>query len=89
MSTDMNITLHIDRLILNGVNISHRQRHLLQASVQTELARLLAEGGVSLGLVSGGALPLASVKGIQSANGDDPVQLGRQIVQSLYGGIGK
>ncbi|SEO73300.1 hypothetical protein [Nitrosovibrio sp. Nv6] len=71
MSTDMNITLHIDRLILNGVNISHRQRHLLQASVQTEVIRLFTKGGMSPSL----------------ATGDDLVRLGRQIAQSVYGGI--
>lgn len=89
MSTAMNINLHIDRLILDGVNITPSQRHLLQASVQTELARLFTEGGMSSGLASGGALPHVSASGIQLANGNDPAQLGRQIAQSVYGGIGK
>lgn len=85
----MNINLHIDRLILDGVNTPYGQRHLLHASMRTELIRLFTEGGVSRGLANGGALPHVSTKRIQSANGNDPVQLGRQIAQSVYGGIGK
>jgi hypothetical protein len=85
----MNINLHIERLILDGVNIQPSQRHLLQASVETELARLLADGGVSSSLAAGGALPHVSANGLQLAGGNDPTRLGRQIAQSVYGGIGK
>ena len=85
----MNINLHIDRLILDGVNIPHHQRHLLQASVEAELGRLVLEGGVSHGLMNGGAVPQVNAKGIQLAGDNNPVQLGRQIAQSVYGGIGK
>jgi hypothetical protein len=85
----MNINLHIDRLILDGVNIPSSQRHLLQATVETELTRLLADGGVSSSLAEGVALPHVSANGIQLTGGNDPAQLGRQIAQSVYGGIGK
>lgn len=85
----MNINLHIDRLILDGVNIPHGQRHLLQTSMQTELAKLFTEGEVSPGLASGGAVPLVSVNDIQLSSDNDPAQLGRQIAHSVYGGIGK
>jgi len=43
----MNINLHIERLVLDGVNIAPGQHHVPQTSVETELTRLLAEGGVS------------------------------------------
>jgi len=85
----MNINLHIERLILDGVNIPPNRRHLLQANVENELTRLLTDDGVSPSLAAGGALPHVSVNGIQLAGGNDPVQLGRQIAQSVYGGIGK
>jgi hypothetical protein len=85
----MNINLHIERLIFDGVNIEPSQHHLLQASVETELARLLTDGGVSPSLAAGSALPQVSASGIQLAGGNDPVQMGRQIAQSVYGGIGK
>ena len=84
----MNINLHIERLVLDGVNIAPGQRHLLQASVETELARLLTDGGLAPGLAQGTALPRLSTSGIQLTGGNNPTQLGRQIAQSVYGGIG-
>ena len=85
----MNVTLHIERLILDGVNVPPGQRHLLRASVETELVRLFADGGLSPSLSAGVALPHVSASGIQLVGGNDPVQLGQQIAQSVYGGIGK
>lgn len=83
----MNINLHIERLVLEGVNISPGQSHLLQASVETELTRLLTNGGLSPSLAQGTALPRMSTIGIQ-LTGNNPKQLGQQIAQSVYGGIG-
>ena len=83
----MNINLHIDRLILDGVTIAPNQRHLLQASVEAELTRLLTDGGLASGLAQGTALPRLSTSCIQ-VTGNNPAQLGQQIAQSVYGGIG-
>jgi hypothetical protein len=83
----MNINLHIERLVLDGVNIAPGQRHLLQASVETELTRLLTDGGLSASLAQGTVLPRLSTGGIQ-LTGNNPTQLGRQIAQSVYGGLG-
>ncbi|SFN69957.1 hypothetical protein [Nitrosospira briensis] len=85
----MNINLHIDRLILDGVNIHHSQRHLLHKSVESELTRLFTEGGVPQHLVRGGASPHVPASPIHMVGGSDPVRLGRQIARSVYGGIGK
>ena len=84
----MNINLHIERLVLDGVNIAPGQRDLLQASVETELTRLLTDGGLSPGLAQGTALPRLSTSGIELAGNNNPTQVGRQIAQSVYGGIG-
>jgi hypothetical protein len=85
----MNVSLHIERLILDGVNIAPGQRHLLHASVQTELARLLNEGGLAAQLTHGGALPQVASPAIQLNSGHGPAELGRQIAGAVYGGIGK
>ena len=84
----MNINLHIERLVLAGVNIRPDQRHLLQASVEAELTRMLMTGGLSPAVTQGNVLPRLSTDGIQLAGGNNPAQLGRQIAQSVYGGIG-
>ena len=89
----MNINLHIDRLVLDGVNIPPGQRHLLKASIEAELGRLLSKGGLSSEIASGGTLATVPAKGFQlsssSGAGNTPAQLGRKIAQSVYGGIGK
>jgi hypothetical protein len=83
----MNINLHIERLILDGVNITPNQRQLLQTSVETELTRLLTEGRIASSLAQGTTLPRLSTSGIH-ITGNNPLQLGQQIAQSVYGGIG-
>lgn len=83
----MNINLHIERLILDGVDIAPSQRDLLQASVTTELSKLLNNGGFADTLVQGFSLPRLSTNDIQLTD-NKPKQLGLQIAQSVYGGIG-
>lgn len=84
----MNINLHIERLVLDGINISPGQRDLLQASVITELTQLLNNAGLAGNLVEGVSLPRLSASSIQ-LTGKSPTQLGQQIAQSVYGGIGR
>ena len=83
----MNINVHIERLVLDGVNIAPSQRHLLQANVTTELIQLLKNGGLAHNLVEGVALPRLSTNGIQLSD-NKPIELGQKIAQSVYGGIG-
>lgn len=85
----MNINVHIERLILDGLPIGYGQRPLVQAAVEAELARLLADDGLSPELLAGGALPSVRTGSIQLANEGTTIQLGRQIAQAVYGGIGR
>lgn len=85
----MNINLHIGLLILDGVNIPSGQRHLLQASVQAELTRLLAEGGLVPQLSVGSAQHHIAGPTIQLKQGSRPAELGNQIAGAVYGGIWK
>ena len=84
----MNINLHIERLVLDGINISPGQRDLLQASITTELTQLLNNAGLAGMLVEGGALPRLSTNNIQLTS-NKPMELGQKIAQSVYGGISK
>jgi len=85
----MSVQLHIDRLILDGVDITPGQRPLLQAAVATELARLLDAGGLSHELSGGAVLPRVTGSAIRIGGDNTPTQLGRQIAAAVYGGIGK
>jgi len=84
----MNINLHIERLVLNGLEIAPEQRPVLQSAVETELSRLLTEGGLSPRLAQGIAVPRLSAQDIQTTDANNPTQLGHQIAQSVYRGIG-
>ena len=84
----MNINLHIERLVLDGVNIAPGQGQLLRAGVETELARLLTGGGLAPSLAEGINLSRVFAESIELRGNNNPTQIGRQIAQSVYGGIG-
>jgi hypothetical protein len=77
----MDINLHIERLVLDGLPIRRSQGALVQAAVEAELAHLLAEGGLASSLQSGGAVPM------QLAEEAKPAQIGRQIARAVHRGL--
>lgn len=82
----INIQLHIDRLVLDGLHLSLRERQQLQSSIESELGRLLSERGLHNGLTQSLAIPKLTATSIQLDTGTQ--QLGQQIAASVYGGIG-
>ena len=84
----MNINLHIERLILDGLPITRANGLLVQAAIEAELARLFAVGGLSPDLASGGARPSLQAGSIQPASDGNPARLGQQIAQAVYSAIG-
>ena len=85
----MNVNLHIERLVLDGVDIAPNQRHVLRAAVEAELGRLINRGGVGGDIAGGGAVPNVAGRSIQLQRENAPGELGRQIAGAVYGGIGK
>ncbi|MDC8757012.1 hypothetical protein [Janthinobacterium fluminis] len=83
----MNIELRMERLILDGIDVPAGQRHLLQAAVEAELSRLLTERGVAPGLTQGALVAELAAEPIALAGGGDPLRLGQQIAQSVFGSI--
>ena len=88
MNDRPNIHIYIDRLILDGISVPHAQRPVLQAAVEAELGRLLAEGGIGAELRSGSAVPSISTPAIQLSPEGSPNQWGHQIAHAVYRGIG-
>ncbi len=84
----MDINLHIERLVLEGVDIASGQKDLLQASVTNELTRLFTSGGLASNIVGGASLKGVPTNNIQVSD-KTPQSLGQQIAQSVYGGIGR
>lgn len=85
----MNVNLHIERLILDGVAETTLDRAALQAAVTAELTRLLTEGGLHPDLIGGGARATVRGGGVQPLAGGGADVLGQQIAQAVYGGIGR
>lgn len=85
----MNIRLHIERLILDGVPLEAGGAVRLQVAVESELGRLLTDGGLDSGLVNGGAIHSLQAGSIQLIDQANPTQLGGQIAQAVYSGIGR
>jgi len=85
----MKIELHIERLVLDRLPIEHSDRLIVAAAVERELAQLLADGGLTGGLLTGGATARLSAGEIQLGGGSDAGQIGQQIAQAVYRGINK
>ena len=73
----MNINLHIERIVLDGMPFESRDRAKLQAAIETEITALLAGDTGMPGLLSGGAVPRVSANEISLKQGDGPAQLGK------------
>jgi hypothetical protein len=84
----MKISVHIERLVLDGLPVTNLQGPQVRDAVERELVQLLAAGGLSHELRAGGAVPSVRAGGIGLAPKNQPVRLGQQIARAVYGGIG-
>ena len=85
----MNVTLHIERVVLDGLPVSDGAGPQVQAAIETELARLIAVGGVSAAFYAGQVVPSVRAGDIRMTPGASHADVGRQIAGALYGGISK
>ena len=85
----MNINLHIERLVLDGLSLGPGQGAQVKDAVETELSRLLTEGGITSGIQGDGELPTVRADSIVLNGNSDPLHLGQEIARSVYGVIGK
>lgn len=83
----MNINLHIEKLVLDGVSVEPQQQAELKMAVESELGRLLRSNGIGSGVqlnnsfraIQGGLITIDMYR--------KPFALGQQIAQSVHGGI--
>jgi hypothetical protein len=85
----MNVELHIDRLVLDGLPVRPGDRAALAGTLGDELRLLIETGGVPPELIGGGAVrrltaPLAPVSPTAAAS-----PLGRAIARSVYASLGR
>lgn len=79
----MNIRVHIERLILEGLPIDAEHGPAMQAALEAELTRILAERGLAPALQQGGATPYARAGSIRTARADTPAGIGTKIGAAL------
>lgn len=79
----MNIHLHIDRLILDGLPVTATQGAVVQAAVESELARLLAASGVSPNLRGGDVIESLFGARLPLSEQITPSALGDQIAGAI------
>jgi hypothetical protein len=85
----VDIEIRIGQLVLDGIDVPRRERGTLHDAIVVELTRMLADGGLSPTLRSGGAMRSLPGESIQLPAGNQPTHLGRQIARAVYGGLGK
>lgn len=85
----MNIRVHIEQLVLDGISVTPDGRSLLQATAEAELSRLLTDQGLASRLEAGGALQGVRCGTIALAERASPSDMGQQIARAVYQGIGR
>ena len=84
----MNIELHIERLVLEGIDTPPADAEQLREGVSAELTRLLRDGGLAGPLLRGGAAGRLTAPSATLSAGR-PGQLGGQLASAIYAGIGR
>lgn len=82
----MKISLHIERLVLDGVAADQPQ--IMRRALERELTGRLTEGGLSPEIRLGGAVPSVRGGAIELGPSSSPQRLGSQIARAVYLGIG-
>lgn len=84
----MNVHLHIERLVLDGFALDAADGPAVQAAVQAEVSRLLAEQGLGEGFRQGGALAYVRGADLQPPAAPGAGALGREIGAAVHRSLG-
>jgi len=83
----MNVQLHIERLILDGLPVTAAQGPRVKAAMEAELTRLLTRSGLNPTLLSGSAMPRLPAGTVQVNRNSNPSRLGTHLAQAVYSGL--
>jgi hypothetical protein len=84
----VNIRVHIERLVLDGITLAAGEVDPLRAALAGELEHLLTERGPAAWLHSGGAVPAVAVPSVSLTPGTGGTGIGRAIARSVADGLG-
>ena len=85
----MRIEVHIERLVLEGLPVSGRDRDRVHAAMAAELSRLIRGQGIARALRTGGAAPSVRADDVRVEHQASPRRLGTQIARAVYSGLGR
>jgi len=83
----MNITIHIERLVLDGLPVTSHDAGVVQSAIEAELAGLFVQQGFGPGLPRGKALSHLRTGSIHVGCGASPAQIGDQVASVLHHGV--
>ena len=83
----MNLHLHIERLILEGLPLEASGEPALRAAVEAELAQRFSAAGLGSGLGRGGAFAATPIGHIDLPPASEPAELGRRIGGAVHGSL--
>jgi hypothetical protein len=84
----VDVHLHIERLVLDGIGATPAERVLLAETARLELTRLIATGGVSDSVAAGFSVPTLKGGAMTAASPINPIAFGRDLALTLYRNIG-
>ncbi len=83
----MNVIVHIERLVLDGLAIGRAEAEVVRLEMEQELAGVLTARGLAPDLMSGGAMPLLTAPETIRADAA-PAEVGSRIGQAIGGTLG-
>jgi hypothetical protein len=83
----MNIELHIERLVVEGIDIPPGHGGQLREDVGAELIRLLRDGGLADSVTWAGAVARLRAPAVTVPAGSGLGDLGRQLGGAIYEGL--
>jgi hypothetical protein len=83
----MRISIHIDRLVLDGLALNAADGARVRAALEAELGRLL--GTRAPGLERLGAVPIVAAPSINVEPPRDPTAIGHAVARSVHAGMGR
>lgn len=84
----MNLELHIERLVLRGVDLGPGDPDEVRAAATRTLIELFERGGLAPSLVQGGARPSLGAARMSLPPGVGPRRLGTGIAEAVYRVVG-
>jgi hypothetical protein len=84
----MAIAVHIERLVVDGIDVDPRQRTVFVETIAGELERLIGERGLSGRVRMGFATPSLKAAPVQLAAPFDPAACGVAVASALFRTLG-